>query len=264
MDDPRFRQAEDEVLASYTAAIQTIRPDFDRRWVREHWLFRAPYAQPIVTTDYLSQLPPHTTPLPGVFLANMAHVYPQDRGQNYSLRLGERMARLDRDRLLAGANTPVAQPPAAPVPTRVGGLVAAGMQRHDPPWEGNPSVAVTRPSQRSAARGSSVAGVAGAGCCLPGGLRRACTAAGLTVRRVPNPRVRARMACNVARGYSLSAANRLPRRPRAHPYLQKHPSEEATVRDAVPRVLSRVWWSLSQHRHALHRSPQRGRPPRPA
>jgi hypothetical protein len=23
----------------------------------------------------------------------MAHVYPQDRGQNYSLRLGERMAR---------------------------------------------------------------------------------------------------------------------------------------------------------------------------
>jgi len=94
MDDPRFRQAEDEVLASYTAALQSIRPDFDRQWVREHWLFRAPYAQPIVTTDYLSQLPPHTTPLPGVFLANMAHVYPQDRGQNYSLHLGERMARL--------------------------------------------------------------------------------------------------------------------------------------------------------------------------
>ena len=39
--------------------------------------------------------------LPGVYLANMAHVYPQDRGQNYSLRLGERMARLmttDRSR----------------------------------------------------------------------------------------------------------------------------------------------------------------------
>jgi hypothetical protein len=47
-----------------------------------------------VTRDYLSTLPPHETPLPNVFLANMAHVYPQDRGQNYSLRLGERMARL--------------------------------------------------------------------------------------------------------------------------------------------------------------------------
>ena len=57
-------------------------------------MFRAPYAQPIVTTDYVCQLPPHQTPLPGVVLANMAHVYPQDRGQNYSMRLGERMARL--------------------------------------------------------------------------------------------------------------------------------------------------------------------------
>jgi hypothetical protein len=47
-----------------------------------------------VTTNYLDCLPPHRTPLPGVYLANMAHVYPQDRGQNYSLRLGERMARL--------------------------------------------------------------------------------------------------------------------------------------------------------------------------
>jgi len=61
-------------------------------------VFRAPFAQPIVTTDYVSQLPRHETPLPGVFLANMAHVYPQDRGQNYSLRLGERMARLMLDR----------------------------------------------------------------------------------------------------------------------------------------------------------------------
>jgi hypothetical protein len=47
--------------------------------------------------DYLKRLPPHETPLPGVYLARMAHVLPQDRGQNYSLRLGERMAR----RLLA-------------------------------------------------------------------------------------------------------------------------------------------------------------------
>ena len=56
-------------------------------------MFKAPYAQPIVTTDYARRLPPHETPLPGVSLANMAHVFPQDRGQNYSLRLGERMAR---------------------------------------------------------------------------------------------------------------------------------------------------------------------------
>ena len=94
MKHPLFRQSDAEILASYLAALRRIRPDVDASWVTDHWVFRAPFAQPIVTTSYLETLPPHRTPLPGVYLANMAHVYPQDRGQNYSLRLGERMAKL--------------------------------------------------------------------------------------------------------------------------------------------------------------------------
>ncbi len=97
MDHPLFGQSDQEVVDSYVNAIRRIRPEFDPSWIKQHWVFRAPYAQPIVTTEYLSTLPPHRTPLPGVFLANMAHVYPQDRGQNYSLRLGERMARMMLD-----------------------------------------------------------------------------------------------------------------------------------------------------------------------
>ncbi len=94
MDHPLFGSSDAEVLDQFLPAISRIRPAFQRSWLTEHWIFRAPYAQPIVTTAYLDKLPPHPTPLSGVFLANMAHVYPQDRGQNYSLRLGERMAHL--------------------------------------------------------------------------------------------------------------------------------------------------------------------------
>ncbi len=94
MDHPLFSQPDEATLAAFLPALQRVRPDFDPAWVTESWVFKAPYAQPIVTTDYLQRLPPHRTPLPGVYLANMAHVYPQDRGQNYSLRLGERMAHL--------------------------------------------------------------------------------------------------------------------------------------------------------------------------
>lgn len=97
MDHPLFGQSDQDVVDSYVTSIRRIRPEFDPSWIKQHWVFRAPYAQPIVTTEYLSTLPPHRTPLPGVFLANMAHVYPQDRGQNYSLRLGERMARMMLD-----------------------------------------------------------------------------------------------------------------------------------------------------------------------
>ena len=95
MDHPLFAQSDEEILATYLQAIRgRIRPDLEAGWIQQHWIFRAPYAQPIVTTRYVETLPPHRTPLPGVYLANMAHVYPQDRGQNYSLRLGERMARM--------------------------------------------------------------------------------------------------------------------------------------------------------------------------
>jgi protoporphyrinogen oxidase len=94
MDHPLFGQSDAEIISTYLAAIRHIRPDIDPSWVKQHWVFRAPFAQPIVTTDYLETLPPHRTPLRGVYLANMAHVYPQDRGQNYSLRLGERMAQM--------------------------------------------------------------------------------------------------------------------------------------------------------------------------
>jgi protoporphyrinogen oxidase len=94
MDHPLFSQSDTDVLDVFLPAVARIRRGFDRAWIKQHWMFRAPYAQPIVTTRYLDSLPPHRTPLPGVCLANMAHVYPQDRGQNYSLRLGERMARM--------------------------------------------------------------------------------------------------------------------------------------------------------------------------
>lgn len=94
MDHPLFQKSDQEVLAGFLPAVKRIRPAFESGWVRNSWVFKAPFAQPIVTTDYRDKLPPHLTPLPGVYLANMAHVYPQDRGQNYSLRLGERMARM--------------------------------------------------------------------------------------------------------------------------------------------------------------------------
>ncbi|MCH7578496.1 MAG: amine oxidase, partial [Chloroflexi bacterium] len=34
----------------------------------------------------------HRTPVPGLYLANMSQIYPQDRGQNYSILLGETIA----------------------------------------------------------------------------------------------------------------------------------------------------------------------------
>jgi protoporphyrinogen oxidase len=93
MQDPIFNMSKDELLAEFLPHIKRLNPAFDPSWVQESWLFQAPYAQPIVTTEYREHIPPLRTPLPNLWVANMFQVYPHDRGQNYSFELVERLLR---------------------------------------------------------------------------------------------------------------------------------------------------------------------------
>jgi hypothetical protein len=69
-----------------------VNPDFDPSWVRARWLFREPAAQPVVTVGYHERIPPLDTGVPGLVLANTTQIYPEDRGTNYSVRLGDQAA----------------------------------------------------------------------------------------------------------------------------------------------------------------------------
>lgn len=91
MDDPLFSMSQETVLAQFLPHLQRINPQFKPSWVTESWMFQAPYAQPIVTADYRSHIPPFETPVPGLYMANMFQVYPHDRGQNYSVQLAEEL-----------------------------------------------------------------------------------------------------------------------------------------------------------------------------
>jgi len=88
-DDPRFRMTKEELLAYYMPYLRRINPAFGADWVQESWLFKDPYGQPVIGTNYSERIPSHRTPLPGLFLANTSQIYPEDRGINYSVRLGE-------------------------------------------------------------------------------------------------------------------------------------------------------------------------------
>jgi len=99
MDDELFRLHADEVVDRFIPHLARINPRFEPAWMTGRWSFAAPFAQPIVTTDYRDHIPPFATPVPGLFVANMFQVYPHDRGQNYSIALAERLVTE-----LAGAN----------------------------------------------------------------------------------------------------------------------------------------------------------------
>jgi protoporphyrinogen oxidase len=91
MNHPLFAAGDQEVLDRFLPALRGINSRFDESWVTEHRVFKAPFAQPIVTVGYRDRLPGHVTPVPNLFLANMSQVYPHDRGQNYSIAMANRL-----------------------------------------------------------------------------------------------------------------------------------------------------------------------------
>ncbi|MEO8083351.1 MAG: NAD(P)/FAD-dependent oxidoreductase [Ardenticatenales bacterium] len=91
-DDPAFDAAPDALLASWLPALERINPAFRPDWVRTHWLSRVRYAQPVVPCDFSSQIPPLATPIAGLYLASMSQVYPWDRGTNFAVDIGRRVA----------------------------------------------------------------------------------------------------------------------------------------------------------------------------
>lgn len=101
-DHPYFSMPEDELIETYIPFIRRINPEFDRSWIERWWVFRERAAQPIVTLNYSEKIPSHRTPLKNLYLANTSQIYPEDRGTNYSVRLGNRIAQLVQEDIAAG------------------------------------------------------------------------------------------------------------------------------------------------------------------
>lgn len=93
-DHEYFTLSKEEILKRFLPSFRRINPAFDESWVKESWLFRAKYAQPIPPVNHSANIPPIETPLPGLYWASMSQVYPWDRGTNYAVEIGRRAARL--------------------------------------------------------------------------------------------------------------------------------------------------------------------------
>jgi protoporphyrinogen oxidase len=89
---PYFQMSRDELFNAYVPHLQKINPQFSPDWVEEMWHFKEAAAQPIVPLNYSKQIPEFRTPLRQLYLANTTQIYPEDRGTNYSVRLGQDIA----------------------------------------------------------------------------------------------------------------------------------------------------------------------------
>lgn len=87
-DDSRWTRKDEDLWAEYLPALRRINPAFDESWILKKQIARGEHAQPIVVPGYSKLLPPLETPVPGLWSACMAQIYPEDRGQNYAVRIG--------------------------------------------------------------------------------------------------------------------------------------------------------------------------------
>ncbi len=92
-EHPYFEYSKEQLLEAYLPGLVKINPRFDPQWVRASWMFSEVYAQPVPLLNHSRNIPPLKTPLPGLWMANMSQVYPWDRGTNYAVEIGRRVAR---------------------------------------------------------------------------------------------------------------------------------------------------------------------------
>ncbi|MEV0600273.1 NAD(P)/FAD-dependent oxidoreductase [Streptomyces sp. NPDC050315] len=101
-----YRMPDDQVYRYSLLHLRRMFPAFREEWVRGWHVWRAAHAQPVITRYYSRTVPATESPLPGLYLAGMAQVFPEDRGTNYALRGGQRAGRLIADRIRAAAARP--------------------------------------------------------------------------------------------------------------------------------------------------------------
>ncbi len=88
--DPLWTRTDDQILRLFCGALARVLPSFSLAQVLEWRVRRTRYAQPLVLRGHGQRVPPIDTPDPGVKLAGMAQIYPEDRGINYAIELAGR------------------------------------------------------------------------------------------------------------------------------------------------------------------------------
>lgn len=94
-----FKMSKKDILNVFIPYLKKINPYFSSSFILDSKLLIGYFAQPIVTVNYSKIRPELTTSLPNLYFGNLDSVYPWDRGVNYAIELGYKLADLILTRL---------------------------------------------------------------------------------------------------------------------------------------------------------------------
>lgn len=87
-----FSMSKEEIENEYRPYLRNIHPNYEPTVLSSH-VFKVPFAQPLVTSQYSKKVLPFETPMSGLYLSNMQQIYPWDRGTNFAVEWGNKLAR---------------------------------------------------------------------------------------------------------------------------------------------------------------------------
>lgn len=93
-DHEYFQISKDALVERFLPSLKRINPNFNADWVKNSWLWKTTYAQPVPLLNHSKNIPDLRTPLNGLYYASMSQVYPWDRGTNYAVEQGRKVAEL--------------------------------------------------------------------------------------------------------------------------------------------------------------------------
>jgi protoporphyrinogen oxidase len=91
-DSPRYALDDDAIYREYLGYLKLIRPEFEPAWVRQWWVFRDQYAQPICTMGFSKKVLGIRSPVAGLYITDSHQLYPDDRTVSNSIDLGHKAA----------------------------------------------------------------------------------------------------------------------------------------------------------------------------
>lgn len=88
----KFRRPNEEIIREYTGYLKRINPDFRDEDIKDAFVFRDTYAQPICEVGFTKDIPDIRSPLHGFFLTDSSQLHPDDRTISNSVGLGQKAA----------------------------------------------------------------------------------------------------------------------------------------------------------------------------
>ncbi|NLB77562.1 MAG: amine oxidase, partial [Clostridiaceae bacterium] len=92
ISDPLYSTSDKNIINEFIFGLKKVFPSITDEIIKNATLSRALFSQPVIKLGYGLNIPKIKTPVKGLYLASMPQIYPEDRGMNYAVRIGQKAA----------------------------------------------------------------------------------------------------------------------------------------------------------------------------